>query len=126
MKTLSKLNFINYVFLVIAILLAITAIFFFIKGNIIYGICNILWIGCEILYFLINKKSIEVKQRINQFCGFLSIMNDTIEKYGAAIITEDEDGKWRITAGERNTPSCSAENNDNIEFVHNAEGGCNE
>lgn len=36
---------------------------------------------------------------------------------------ENEDGIWEITAGGRNIPSCSAENNDNIEFVHNAEGG---
>jgi hypothetical protein len=123
MKTLKLLNF---CLLVIAALLLVTAVAAFVNGNIIYGICNILWIGCEILYFLINKKSIEVKQRINQFCGFLSIMNDTIEKYGAAIITENEDGEWRITRGiavERDNPSCSAENNDNIEFVHNAEGG---
>lgn len=120
MKTLKILN---GGLLVIAVMCAVIAVFAFVKGDIMHGVCNILWIGCEILFFLINKKSIEVKHRITQFCVFLSVMNDTIEEYGSAIITEDKDGQWRITAGGRDNPSCSAENNDNIEFVHNAEGG---
>ena len=120
MKTL---KIINFCLLVIAALLLVTAVFAFVNDNIFYGICNILWMGSEILFFLVNKKSIEVKQSSSIVYGFLSAMDDTIEKYGAAIITENTDGKWEITAGERNTPSCSAENNDNIEFVHNAEGG---
>lgn len=123
METLKLLNF---CLLVTAALLLVTAIFAFVNGNIIACICNIVWMGCEILYFFVNKKSIEVKQSYNSAFGFLSYMNDTIEKYGSAIITEGEDGEWRIYKGiavERNNPSCSAENNDNIEFVHNAEGG---
>lgn len=120
MKTLKLLNFF---LLVIAALLLVTAVSAFAKGDITHGVCNILWMGCEILFFLVNKKSIEVKQSSSNVYGFLSAMNDTIEEYGSAIITENEDGIWEITAGERNTPSCSAENNDNIEFVHNAEGG---
>lgn len=120
METLKLLNF---CLLVTAALLLVTAIFAFVNGNIIACICNIVWMGCEILYFFVNKKSIEVKHRITQFCVFLSVMNDTIEEYGSAIITEDKNGQWRITAGGRNIPSCSAENNDRIEFVHNAEGG---
>ena len=81
---------------------------------------------CEVLYFLINKNTIELKQSSDNVYGFLSDMNDTIEEHGAAIITEDKDGQWKITRGiavEHGVPSCSAENNDNIEFVHNAEGG---
>lgn len=70
-----------------------------------------------------NKKHMGLQHKGDIIYEFLSKMDDTIEKYGAAIITENEDGKWEITAGGRNTPSCSAENNDNIEFVHNAEGG---
>ena len=120
MKTLKNLN---YVLLVIAGLLAGTAGFAFANGDIFYGICNIFWMLCEILYFSVNKHSIEIKQENLNVYGFLFSMDNTIEEYGSAIITEDEDGKWEITAGERNTPSCSAENNDNIEFVHNAEGG---
>lgn len=123
MKTL---KFVNYILLVIAILLAITAIFAFVNGNIINGICNIFWIGCEILFFLSNKEYIKFMQESNCVYGFLSSMDNTIEEHGAAIITEDENGQWRITAGiavEHDNPSCSAENNDNIEFVHNAEGG---
>lgn len=123
MKTLKILN---YGLLVLAGLLAGTAYFAFANGDIIYGIFNILWMSCEILFFLINKHSIEIKQENLNFCGFLSAMDDTIQEYGSAIITEDEDAQWRITRGisvERNNPSCSAENNDNIEFVHNAEGG---
>lgn len=123
MKTLKLLNF---CLLVIAALLLVTAVAEFAKGNIIHGICNILWMGCEILYFLINKKSIETTQQCNRVYYILSYIKDLVEKHGAAIITKDEDGKWRITRGiavERNNPSCSAENNDNIEFVHNAEGG---
>lgn len=123
METLKLLNF---CLLVTAALLLVTAIFAFVNGNIIACICNIVWMGCEILYFFVNKKSIEVKQSYNSAFGFLSYMNDTIEKYGSAIITEGEDGEWRIYKGiavERNNPSCSAENNDRIEFVHNAEGG---
>lgn len=120
MKTLKLLNF---CLLVIAALLLVTAVSAFVNGNIIYGICNILWMGCEILFFSIIKKSIEIEHQITQFRGFLSAMNDTIEDYDSAIITENEDGKWEITAGGRNNPSCSAENNDNIDFVHNAEGG---
>lgn len=120
MKTLKLLNF---CLLVLAALLLVTAVLAFVNGNIIYGICNILWMGCEILFFLVNKKSIEIKQSSNNVYGFLSAMNYTIEEYGSAIITENEDGIWEITAGGRNNPSCSAENNDNIEFVHNAEGG---
>lgn len=119
MKTLKILN---GGLLVIAAMCAVIAVFAFVKGDIMHGVCNILWMGCEILFFSINKESIETKQRINRYVGFLSYMNDTIEKHGAAIITENKDG-WVITAGERNNPSCSAENNDNIEFVHNAEGG---
>lgn len=120
MKTLKILN---YGLLVIAGLFAGTAGFAFANGEIIHGICNILWMACETIFFSINKESIETKQRINRYVGFLSYMNDTIEEYGSAIITENEDGTWEITAGGRNNPSCSAENNDNIEFVHNAEGG---
>lgn len=119
MKTL---KFFNAGLLVIAGLLLVTAVIAFVNNHIIYGICNILWMGCEILFFLMNKKSIEVKHRITQFCVFLSVMNDTIEEYGSAIITEDKNGQWRITAGGRNNPSCSAENNDNIESVHNEKG----
>ena len=120
MKTL---KFLNAGLLVLASLLLVTTIFAFVNGNIIACICNIVWMGCEILYFFVNKKSIEVKQSSNNVYGFLSVMNDTIEEYGSAIITENQDGIWEITAGGRNNPSCSAENNDNIEFVHNAEGG---
>lgn len=123
MKTLKILNF---CLLVIAASLLVTAVFAIVKGDIMFGFCNILWMGCEIIFFSINKENIEIKQRTNRYVGFLSDMDDTIEKYGAAIITENEDGTWRMTAGfavEPNEPSCSAENNDNIEFVHNAEGG---
>lgn len=123
MKTLKLLNF---CLLVIAALLLVTAVSAFAKGDIYHGTCNILWMGCEVLFFFINKKSIELKQSSENVYGFLSYMNDTIEKHGAAIITEKEDGTWKITAGiavEHGAPSCSAENNDNIEFVHNAEGG---
>ena len=120
MKTL---KFLNAGLLVLASLLLVTTIFAFVNGNIIACICNIVWMGCEILYFFVNKKSIEIKQSSNNVYGFLSVMNDTIEEYGSAIITENQDGIWEITAGGRNNPSCSAENNDNIEFVHNAEGG---
>lgn len=116
MKTLKLINF---CLLVIAGLLLVTAVIAFVNNQIIYGICNILWMGCEILFFLINKKSIEVKQSYNIAFRFLSAMDDTIEKYGSAIITEDEDGYVICHA----KPSCSAENNDQIEFVHNAEGG---
>ena len=119
MKTLKLFN---YCLLVIAGLLLVTAVIAFVNNHIIYGICNTLWMGCEVLFFLINKKSIEIKHRITQFCVFLSVMNDTIEEYGSAFITEDKDGQWRISAGGRNNPSCSAESNDNIEFVHIAEG----
>lgn len=120
METLKSFN---YLLLVIAVMLAVLAVIAFVNGNIIYGICNILWMGCEILFFLSNKKDIELKQGSNSVYGFLLAMNDIVEEYGSAIITENEDGKWEITAGERNTTSCSDENNDNIEFVHNAEGG---
>lgn len=119
MKTLKILN---YGLLVFAGLLAGTAGFAFAKGDIIHGINNILWMGCEVLFFFVNKMSIKIKQNNADVYGFLLAMDDTIEKYGAAIITENEDGIWEITAGGRNNPSCSAENNDNIEFVHNAEG----
>lgn len=120
MKTLKLINF---CLLVLAALLLVTAVFAFVNGNIIYGICNILWMGSGAIFFLVNKKSIEVKQPSNNIYGFLSAMNDTIEEYGSAIITENKDGQWRITAGGRNIPSCSAENNDNREIAHNAEGG---
>lgn len=123
MKTLKILN---GGLLVMAAMLAVAAVLAFVNGNIIYGICNILWMGCEIFFFSVNKHSIEIKQETLVVYGFLSAMNDTIDEYGSAIITTDENGKWRITAGfavERNNPSCFAENNDNIEFVHNAEGG---
>lgn len=120
MKTL---KFFNSGLLVLACCLLATAVIAFANNHIIYGICNILWMGCEIFFFLVNKKSIEIKQSSNNAYGFLSAMNDTIEDYGSAIITENKDGIWEITAGGRNNPSCSAENNDNIEFAHNAEGG---
>lgn len=121
MKTLKLLNF---CLLIIAALLLVTAVSAFAKGDIDHGTCNILWMGCEVLFFLINKKSIELKQSSDNVYGFLSDMNDTIEKHGAAIITENEDGKWEIKEylpTQHKEPSCSAENNDNIEFVHNAE-----
>lgn len=120
MKTLKLFN---SGLLVIAACLLVTAVIAFVNNHIVYGICNILWMGCEILFFSLNKKSIEIKQSINNAYGFLSAMNDTIEDYGSAIITENEDGIWEITAGGRNNPSCSAENNENIEFGHIAEGG---
>jgi len=123
MKTL---KFFNAGLLVIAAFLLVTAVFAFVNSNIIYGICNILWLGCEILFFSVNKKTIEIKQRNKSVYAFLSYMNNIIEKHGAAIITEDKDGCWQIVGGigvERDNPSCSAENNDNIEFAHNSEGG---
>lgn len=118
MKTL---KFFNYVLLVIAILLAITAIFAFINGNIIFGICDILWIGCEVVFFSMNKKFIQIKQDSANIDAFLLDINNTIGTYGAAIITKDDNGTWSITRGiavEHNNPSCSAENNDQIEFTH--------
>ena len=120
MKTL---KFFNSCLFVTAALLLVTAIFAFVNGNIIACICNIVWMGCEILYFFVNKKSIEIKQSSNNVYGFLSVMNDTIEEYGSAIITENQDGIWEITAGGRNNPSCSAENNDQIEFGNNSNVG---
>lgn len=118
-----KTKFFNYLLLVFAAIFLVTAVVAFVNGDIICGICNILWMGCEVLLFLVNKKSIEVKHRITQFCVFLSVMNDTIEEYGSAIITEDKNGQWRITAGGRNIPSCSAENNDQIAFGNNSNVG---
>ena len=121
MKTLSRLKFFNYVLLVIAILLAITAIFAFVNGNITSVICNILWMGCEVVFFSMNKKFIQIKQDNANVDAFLWDIYNTIEKYGAVIITENEDGIWEITQGiavERGNPSCSAENNDQIEFTH--------
>lgn len=123
MKTLKTMKTLNLCLLIISALLLVTAVFAFVNGNIIYGICNILWMVCEIFFFLSNNEHIELLQKVNIVYEFLSDMDDTIEKYAAAIITENEDGEWEITAGEKNTTSCSAENNDNIEFVHNAEGG---
>lgn len=123
MKTLKLINFCLFI---MADLLLVNAIFAFVNGNIITCICNIMWMGCDILYFFVNKKSIEVKQSYNSAFGFLSYMNDTIEKYGSAIITEGEDGEWRIYKGiavERNNPSCSAENNDQIAFGNNSNVG---
>lgn len=123
MKTL---KIFNSCLLVIAAFLLVTAVFAFVNNLIIYGICNILWMGCEILFFLMNKKSIEIKQKSLKVFGFLSAMDNTIEKYGSAIITKNEDGIWEIKEylpTQHKEPSCSAENNDNIEFVHNAEGG---
>lgn len=116
MKTLKILNF---CLLVLAALLLVTAVSAFAKGDITYGIYNILWMGCEILSFSVNKMSIKIKQNNADVYDFLLAMDDTIEKYGSAIITEDKDGYLIGYA----KPSCSAENNDNIEFGHNAEGG---
>lgn len=116
---MKQLKLLNSCLLVIAALLFVTAVIAFVNNYIIYGICNILWMGCEVLFFLVNKKSIEVKQSSSNVYGFLSAIDDTIEKYGSAIITENKNGYLICHA----KPSCSAENNDNIEFVHNAEGG---
>ena len=119
-------KFLNFCLLGLAALLLVTAVFAFINGNIIYGICNILWMGCEIFFFSVNKENIEVLQKYERAHAFLSIMNETIEKNGAAIITEDKDGYWQIAGGigvERGNKSCASENKDNMEFVHNAEGG---
>lgn len=118
MKTLSRLKFFNYVLLVIAIILAITAIFAFINGNITSGICNILWMGCEVVFFSMNKKFIQIKQDAADVYAFLLDMFNTIETYGSAIITEADDGTWRLSKGVHDSPSCSAENNDQIEFTH--------
>lgn len=89
MKTMKTLKFFNYILLVIAILLAITAVFAFVNGNITSGICNILCMGCEVVFFWANKIHIEIEQDKADVYVFLSDMNDTIEKYGAAIITDN-------------------------------------
>lgn len=118
MKTL---KFFNYILLVLATLMAITAVFAFINGNITSGICNIMWMGCEVIFFSMNKKFIQIKQDNANVDAFLLDINNTIGTYGAAIITKDDDGTWSITRGiavEHNNPSCSAENNDQIEFTH--------
>lgn len=123
MKTLKLFN---SCLLVLAGLLLVTAVIAFVNNHINYGICNILWMGCEILFFLINKKSIEIKQEILAVFEFISAVDNTIEKYGSAIITKNEDGIWEIKEylpTQHKEPSCSAENNDGIEFVHNSEGG---
>jgi hypothetical protein len=111
MKTL---KFLNSCLLGLAAMLLVIAVFAFINGNIIYGICNILWMGCEIIFFSVNKKSIETEQKKEKVNAFLSYMNDIIEKHGAAVITEDKEGYWQM--------SCASENNDNIESVHNEKG----
>lgn len=108
MKTL---KFFNAGLLILACCLLVTAVIAFVNNQIIYGICNILWMGCEIIFFSLNEKSIEIKR----VYAFLSYMNDIIEKHGAAVITEDKDGHWQM--------SCASENNDNKECVHNTEGG---
>lgn len=128
---MKKLKFLNSCLLAIASSLLVTAIIAFVYGKIFYGICNILWFGCGIFYFLINKKSIETTQQNNRVYYILSYIKDLVEKHGAAIITEDKDGKWVITAGiavEHKEPSCSAENNDQINYHHIAEevGGVHE
>jgi hypothetical protein len=119
MKTLKLLN---SCLLVLAALLLVTAVFAFVNGDIIYGICNIIWMWAEIFFFLVNKESIEIKSINFVYGGFLSAVDDTIEEYGSAIITKNEDGTWRLTAGGRNNTSCASENNDNKEFVHNEKG----
>jgi hypothetical protein len=86
MKTLKLLN---SCLLGLAALLLVTAVFAFINGNLIYGICNIIWMGCEIFFFLVNKENIEIKSINNVFGEFLSAVDHIIEKHGAAIITED-------------------------------------
>lgn len=63
MKTL---KIINGGLLVIIGMLAVTAVITFVNGKIFLGICNILWIGCEILVFLSNKKDIEFLQKYNK------------------------------------------------------------
>lgn len=123
MKTL---KFFNYILLVLATLMAITAVFAFINGNITSGIYNILWMGCEVVFFSMNKKFIQIKQDNANVDAFLLDIYNTIKKYGAVIITENEDGIWEITPGiavEHNNPSCSAENNDQIEFGNNSNVG---
>lgn len=62
MKTL---KFLNAGLLVLASLLLATAVIAFVNNHIIYGICNILWIGCEILVVLSNKEAIELWQQYN-------------------------------------------------------------
>jgi hypothetical protein len=104
MKTL---RFLNSSLLVLAAFLLVTAVFAFVNGNFISGICNILWMGCEIIFFSVNKKSIETEQKKEKVNAFLSYMNDIIEKHGAAVITEDKDGYWQM--------SCASENNNNLE-----------
>lgn len=63
MKTL---KFLNVGLLVLAGLLLATAVIAFVNNHIIYGICNIIWMGCEILVFLSNKKDIEFLQKYNK------------------------------------------------------------
>lgn len=62
MKTL---KFLNVGLLVLAGLLLASAVIAFVNNHIIYGICNILWVGCEILFFLSNKEAIELLQKYN-------------------------------------------------------------
>lgn len=119
-------KFFIYGLLVLAFGLLVTAIIAFVNGHILYGICNILWMGCEIVFWGIIKKSDTIIQSNDRVYGFLNYMNDIIEKSGAAIIDEDEDGCWRIREYlpiEHKEPSCSAENNDQIAFGNNSNMG---
>lgn len=122
MKTL---RFLNSSLLVIAALLLVTAVFAFVNGNINYGICNILWMGTEIVYFFANKKSIEIEQKAEGVHAFLSDIINIIKKYGTAIITEGQDGFLQIVGCvgvNRGNTSCASEKNENKEFVHNEKG----
>lgn len=92
------------------------------KGEWTNAICNAMWafVSYTVVRNMRNAKSLieeiekdDEKPSIDHII-IASILADAMKK----DIEKEEQGT-------ENEPSCSAENNDNIEFVHNAEGGCN-
>lgn len=90
------------------------------RGEYLYAICNAMWafISYTVVRNMRNAKSlIEEMEKDDEKPSIApliiaSILADAMKK-----------AKEKEEQGTEKEPSCSAENNDNIEFVHNAEGG---
>lgn len=102
--------------------LAMWAGIFIERGEWPYAICNAMWVfvSYTVVRNMQNAKSlIEEIEKDDEKPSIAplviaSILADAMEK-----------AKEKEEQGAKKEPSCSAENNDNIEFAHNAEGGNN-
>lgn len=129
---MKQIKFLRYALIALAAMLAATAVFAFIKGNVFIGFCNVSWTLCDYLFYCISKSTEKIYKNNSIFANWINEIRKITDTGAPAIIKDGKDGKWHVFIGkcvgdETEHPTCSTENNDQINYHHIAEevGGDN-